>query len=84
MSSANMLLETSIAKTISTPSRFTVSSCVPIFGLTNAKIKQLKAKLITINLRKGLKRERLGLKTAKRDEEEKFAWVFFFQLLTHR
>ena len=69
---------------MSTPSRFTVSNCVPILGLTKARMKQLKAKLITINLRKGLKRERLGLKTANSEEEEKLAWVFFFQLLTHK
>ena len=31
---ANILLETSMAKTMSTPSRLTVSSCVPILGFT--------------------------------------------------
>jgi hypothetical protein len=34
-----MLFETSIANTISTPSLLTVSSFVPIFGLTKAIIK---------------------------------------------
>ena len=45
MSSANILFETSTAKTISTPCRFTVSNLVPIFGFTNAIVKNAKARL---------------------------------------
>jgi len=40
MSSANILLETSRAKTISTPSLLTVFNSVPIFGLTNAIVEK--------------------------------------------
>ena len=39
MSSANILLETSNAKTISTPSLLTVFNFVPILGFTKAKIR---------------------------------------------
>ena len=39
MSSASILLETSSAKTISTPSLLTVFSFVPILGLTKARIR---------------------------------------------
>ena len=84
MSSANILLETSMAKTMSTPSRLTVSNCVPIFGFTKPITKQLKPRLSKTNFKKGLKRERLGLKASKILDEAKVAWVFFFQLLTHK
>jgi hypothetical protein len=50
-------LETSIAKTISTPSRFTVSKEVPIFGLTKAMIKQEKAKDRVMNFKMDLNKD---------------------------
>ena len=61
MSSANILLDTSIAKTTSTPSLFTVSSLVPILGLTSAKLIQAKARQTTANFSQDLKLERSGL-----------------------
>ena len=49
MSSANILLETSKANTISTPWLRTVSSFVPILGFTKANgTKHANAKLKTI------------------------------------
>ena len=71
MSSANILLETSIAKTISTPSLFTVSSCVPIFGFINAITNKNNETLSTINLKIGLNFDRLGLKISRSSGLEK-------------
>ena len=59
MSSANILLETSRAKTISTPSLLTVFNSVPIFGLTNAivekKINNIKKSSLILGLNKTFK-----------------------------
>jgi hypothetical protein len=61
MSSANILLDTSNAKTISTPSRLTVSNFVPIFGFTIAIEIEARAKHNTQTLRPGLNSDRFGL-----------------------
>ena len=57
ISSANILLETSMAKTISTPSLFTVSNCVPIFGFISPNIRREIEKLISTSFNIGLKRD---------------------------
>ena len=62
ISSANMLFETSMANTISTPSLFTVLSSVPIFGFTNDITSISKAMEIIINLRNGFEFEISGLR----------------------
>src|SRR5690625_2319611 len=54
MSSANILFETSKAKTISTPSLLTVSILEPIFGLINAIIRQASASKYKVNFKTGL------------------------------
>ena len=62
MSSANILLETSRAKTISTPSLLTVFNSVPIFGLTNAIVEKRINNIKKSSLILGLKLEIFGLK----------------------
>ena len=61
ISSANILLETSKAKTTSTPSRVTVSIFVPILGFTNAITKLVIANNSIINLNQDLKKDRSGV-----------------------
>jgi hypothetical protein len=55
-----MLLDTSSAKTTSTPSLFTVFSLVPILGLTKARIKNEIPIKKNESLRMDLKKEILG------------------------
>ena len=59
-SSANILFETSIAKTISTPSRFTVSTLVPILGFAKATHSKVITTANSTNFSQVLKLERLG------------------------
>ena len=61
ISSANILLETSKAKTTSTPSRVTVSIFVPILGFTKAITKLVIANNSIINLNQDLKKDRSGV-----------------------
>ena len=59
-----MLLDTSIAKTISTPSLLTVSSCVPILGFINPNTNEIIERLKRIILKVGLNLERFGLNSS--------------------
>ena len=68
-SSASILLETSIAKTISTPSRFTVSILVPILGLAKAMLSSINTTAKTLHFPHSLKRDRSGAKRLRVDEE---------------
>ena len=61
ISSESMLFETSIAKTMSTPSLFTSSNFVPILGLTKAITIKNKANSINTSFKTGLKVDRAGL-----------------------
>ncbi len=81
MSSANILLETSRAKTISTPSLLTVFSSVPTLGLTNAMVEKSKKRIRKNNLIFGLKVDLSGLKTFSKFSEIYFFWIFFFHEL---
>ena len=51
ISSANILLETSIANTMSTPSLLTVSNSVPILGFINPITKKINDIMRIINLK---------------------------------
>ena len=83
-SSANMLLETSIAKTISTPSLFIVSSFVPIFGFINPITKNPTARQRVINLRDDLKNDKSGLNLFRTTALPKDFWILFFQKKVHK
>src|SRR5690606_39362243 len=61
ISSASMLLDTSTAKTKSSPSRFTLSILVPILGLTKASAIQAILRHQRQSLSMDLKRDLLGL-----------------------
>ena len=61
MSSANILFDTSKAKTISTPCRFTVSNLVPIFGLAKAMINKVNPKHIIIIFKNDLNVDLSGI-----------------------
>ena len=84
MSSANILLETSIAKTTSTPCLLTVCSDVPIFGFTKAMIKQTILSDSTMNFRTDLNTDWSGLKRANNSKSENSRFVFFFHICSHR
>ncbi len=80
ISSANILLETSNAKTISTPSLLTVSNLVPIFGFT----KEITTKAIAIesiiNFKTDLKVERSGFNLLNKTAGANcFCFLFFHQ-----
>ena len=83
ISSASMLFETSIANTTSTPSLLTVSSFVPIFGLTNAIIKLTIANDKIMCLKVDLKTDCSGLSIFNRFSEANLFFVFFFQIIVH-
>ena len=72
MSSANILLDTSSAKTTSTPSLFTVFSLVPILGLTKARIKNEIPIKKNESLRMDLKTEILGASLDNNPEDANF------------
>src|SRR5690606_22137129 len=79
ISSANILFDTSTAKTISTPSRFTVSNFVPIFGLTSAIVIQANAKQSTKIFSTDLNNERFGLNFLSKFLSANFCCVLYFQ-----
>ena len=81
ISSANILLETSTAKTKSTPSLFTVFSSVPILGLTNAKTNKIIAMDLIKNLRNGFLFEISGLKYSIVFESKYFFFIVLCQFL---
>src|SRR5690606_29970437 len=85
ISSASILLETSMAKTISTPWRLTVSIRVPNFGFTKAIINEKTVAANNIILIKGLLVvEASGAKRFRRLPEPNSAIFFFFQAVFHR
>ena len=81
ISSASILLETSTAKTKSTPSLFTVFSSVPILGLTNAKTNKIIAMDLIKNLRNGFLFEISGLKYSIVFESKYFFFIVLCQFL---
>ena len=78
-SSASILLETSMANTMSIPSRFTVSILVPIFGFTKPRISPRKAKSKTITFKTGLKTELSGLSFFTISKSPNSRCFFLFQ-----
>jgi len=84
ISSANILFETSTAKTKSTPSLLTVLSSVPIFGLTSDMVENNIKRIKKSNLIFGLKVEMLGLNTLSKSDEIYLICVLFLQLLKNK
>ena len=81
ISSASILLETSTAKTKSTPSLLTVFNSVPILGLTNAKTNKIIAMDLIKNLRNGFLFEISGLKNSIVFESKYFFFTVLCQFL---
>ncbi len=78
MSSASILLETSKAKTTSTPSRLIVSNFIPIFGFTNAMAKHTNAKLRLMSFKTDLNKDLSGLSLLNSATLAKAFWRRFF------
>ena len=79
ISSANILLETSMAKTTSIPSLFTVSILLPILGLAKPMIKLVKAKSKTVIFKTGLKTDFSGLNFLTNSTSPNSRCFFLFQ-----
>ena len=77
-----MLLETSIAKTISTPSLWNVSILVPIFGFIKAIINMESAALTTRIFKTGFDIEIFGLNFSRLDFEKNNFCVLLFHNLS--
>ena len=84
ISSANILLETSMAKTISTPSLFTVFNSVPIFGLTKPNTKMEIISKVKDVFIYDLVDDSSGLKKLKVASSKYFLIVIFCQYLLYR
>ena len=81
ISSASILLETSKAKTISTPSLFTVLSSVPIFGLTKPNTKKTITKKVNDAFKYSFDEENSGLKKLNESVLKCFLIVVVCQIL---
>src|SRR5690606_8517996 len=79
ISSANILLETSMAKTISKPSRLTVSSFVPILGFTSAIAKHAIANDNTMIFKMDLNTDLFGLNLFSNCLSANFFWALYLQ-----
>ena len=84
MSSANMLLETSKAKTTSTPSLLTVFNFVPIFGLVKEIIKKATPTNKVTNFKVVLKVDIFGANFLSNVLLEKARCVLFFHHKTNK
>ena len=84
MSSASMLLETSKAKTTSTPSLFTVFILVPIFGLVNETINKDNPMSKKASFNTDLKVDVFGANCMSKLLFANFRCVFFFHQNTHK
>ena len=78
-SSASILFETSIAKTISTPSLLIEFNSVPIFGFARPIDNNNIARHSKINFKLSLKFDRFGLIISNNSESEYESWIFFLQ-----
>ena len=84
MSSANMLLETSKAKTTSTPSLLTVFNLVPILGLVKEIIKKVIPTNKITNFKVALKADAFGANFSSKVLLEKARCVLFFHHKTNK